>query len=218
MREEIIDITTANGPMETFICQPERGGSYPHVFFLMDAPGIRDELRDMARRFATVGYFVMPPNLYYRAGRDTRYGPDMLDRASTDHQRMRAVRTRMTIPMSVNRGSGGAPTTRRRHAPWPPSARRSRTPAREGARWREAATASRSGRAPRRSSRRTPEPGARHRPTRRRPVPGTTRRTAACSQSFDFFRRFIRAMAEQSARFAFLARTTVSGNECPHPT
>jgi carboxymethylenebutenolidase len=65
---------------------------------LMDAPGIRQELRDMASRLATVGYYVLLPNLYYRAGRDTKYGPDVLVEGSTEHQRMRAVRTKMTIP------------------------------------------------------------------------------------------------------------------------
>jgi carboxymethylenebutenolidase len=34
----------------------------------MDAPAIREELRDMARRFATAGYYVLLPNLYYRSG------------------------------------------------------------------------------------------------------------------------------------------------------
>ena len=62
--------------METFICHPERGGPYPAVFFLMDAHGIREELQDMARRLATVGYYVLLPNLYYRAGRDTIFGPE----------------------------------------------------------------------------------------------------------------------------------------------
>ena len=75
MREELVDIATSDGAMETFVCRPERGGPWPAVFFLMDAPGIREEIHDMARRLATVGYFVMLPNLYYRAGRDTRYGP-----------------------------------------------------------------------------------------------------------------------------------------------
>ena len=55
--------------METFICHPERGGPHPTVMLLMDAPGIRDELRDMTRRLASAGYFVLLPNLYYRAGR-----------------------------------------------------------------------------------------------------------------------------------------------------
>src|SRR5688572_16623271 len=98
MQEQIIDIATRDGAMETFICHPERGGSYPVVLFLMDAPGIRDELYDMARRLATVGYYVLLPNLYYRAGRDTKYGPDVLDKGSAEHARMRAVRTKMTIP------------------------------------------------------------------------------------------------------------------------
>ncbi len=98
MREETIDITTKDGAMETFICRPERDGPYPAVFLLMDAPGIREELYDMARRLGTAGYFVVLPNLYYRAGRDTKYGPDVLEHGSAEHARMRAVRTKMTIP------------------------------------------------------------------------------------------------------------------------
>jgi len=97
MIEETRDIATGSGAMETFICRPERG-SYPAVFFLMDAPGIREELRDMTRRLASVGYCVLLPNLYYRAGRDTTYGPDVLEQGSAEHTRMRAVRTKMTIP------------------------------------------------------------------------------------------------------------------------
>jgi len=98
MIEDTIDVKTSAGEMETFICRPERGGPFPSVLFLMDAPGIREELRDMVRRLATVGYHVLLPNLYYRAGRDTLYGPDVLERDSAEHKRMRAVRTKMTIP------------------------------------------------------------------------------------------------------------------------
>jgi carboxymethylenebutenolidase len=97
MIEQTLDIVTRDGAMETFIARPERG-THPHVFLLMDAPGIREELRDMARRLATVGYQVLLPNLYYRAGRDTIYGPQVLEHGSPEHQRMRAVRTKMTIP------------------------------------------------------------------------------------------------------------------------
>ena len=97
MIEQTLDIATKDGAMETFLTKPERG-SHPAVFFLMDAPGIREELRDMARRLATVGYCVLLPNLYYRAGRDTIYGPQVLEHGSPEHQRMRSVRTKMTIP------------------------------------------------------------------------------------------------------------------------
>ena len=97
MHEKTLDLATSDGAMETFIVHPDRG-AHPPILMLMDAPGIRDELRDMARRLATVGYYVMLPNLYYRAGRDTLYGPDVLTKGSAEQARMRAVRTKMTIP------------------------------------------------------------------------------------------------------------------------
>jgi carboxymethylenebutenolidase len=31
MREEIIDIATKDGQMETFVCRPERDGPYPVI-------------------------------------------------------------------------------------------------------------------------------------------------------------------------------------------
>jgi carboxymethylenebutenolidase len=98
MIEKTLDIATKDGQMGTFVCHPERGGPAPVVFLMMDAPGIREELRDMARRLATAGYYVLLPHLYYRAGRDSIYGPDVLKHGSEEHARMRAVRTKMTIP------------------------------------------------------------------------------------------------------------------------
>ncbi len=98
MIEQTLDIATADGAMETFVVHPERGRAHPPVMLLMDAPGIREELRDMARRLASVGYYVLLPNLYYRAGKATIYGPDVLEHGSAEHGRMRAVRTKMTIP------------------------------------------------------------------------------------------------------------------------
>ncbi len=70
MLEKEIDIQTKDGSVNTFITYPEEGGSYPIILFLMDAPGKREELHDMARRLATVGYYVMLPNLYYRRARE----------------------------------------------------------------------------------------------------------------------------------------------------
>jgi len=68
MIEQTIEIATRHGATTTFIVHPERDGPYPVVLFFMDAPAIREELRDMARRMATAGYYVMLPNLYYRRG------------------------------------------------------------------------------------------------------------------------------------------------------
>ncbi|MDP6343863.1 MAG: dienelactone hydrolase family protein [Alphaproteobacteria bacterium] len=98
MIEETVDVTTKDGRMESFVCRPERHGPFPAVFVLMDAAGIREALYDAARRLASVGYYVVLPNLYYRAGRDTIFGPDVMAEGSADHTRMRAIRTTMTIP------------------------------------------------------------------------------------------------------------------------
>jgi carboxymethylenebutenolidase len=68
MIERQVEIPTPDGATTTFICHPERGGPHPPILFFMDAPAIREELRDMARRLGTAGYYVMLPNLYYRAG------------------------------------------------------------------------------------------------------------------------------------------------------
>ena len=76
MIEQELDIKTAGGAMNTFITRPDGEGPYPLVVFLMDAPGKREELHDMARRIATVGYYVVLPNLYYRSARDFVMGPD----------------------------------------------------------------------------------------------------------------------------------------------
>ena len=63
MIEETYPVQTADGAMETFLVWPERERPTPAVFLLMDAPGVREELKDMARRLATSGYFVALPNL-----------------------------------------------------------------------------------------------------------------------------------------------------------
>ena len=70
MIEHHLDIATADGAMNSFVVHPEEGGPFPVVLFYMDAPGKREELHDMARRIAAVGYFVVLPNLYYRRTRE----------------------------------------------------------------------------------------------------------------------------------------------------
>ena len=68
MIENEVIVTTKYGNMPTFAACPEGPGLYPGIIFYMDAPGIREELRNMARRIAKHGYFCLLPDMYYRLG------------------------------------------------------------------------------------------------------------------------------------------------------
>ena len=70
MDERKFDIATDDGAMNTFVCYPDEGGPFPVIFFFHDAPGIREELFEMARRIGSCGYYVIMPNFFYRAARD----------------------------------------------------------------------------------------------------------------------------------------------------
>jgi carboxymethylenebutenolidase len=68
MFEQHVDVTTKHGVMPSFVACPDTGGQYPAIIFYMDAPGTREELRNMARRIARHGYFCILPDMYYRLG------------------------------------------------------------------------------------------------------------------------------------------------------
>lgn len=101
MIERQIDIATADGAMSSFICHRERGGPCPVVLFFMDAPGIREELRDMARRLASVGYYVMLPNLYYRSG-ENELGDFIGEANAPVREKMMGLMGTLAIPMVMS--------------------------------------------------------------------------------------------------------------------
>jgi carboxymethylenebutenolidase len=73
MREQFVEIKTAEGVMEAFATHPEQDGPFPAVILYMDIWGVREELYDIARRIGTVGYYCLVPDLYYRAGGRIHY-------------------------------------------------------------------------------------------------------------------------------------------------
>ena len=101
MIERQLDLATKDGATTTFIVHPERGGPHPVIVFYMDAPAIREELRDMARRFASGGYYVMLPNLYYRSG-VMEIGPLSPDPEHPSRKQMFALMESITIPMIMS--------------------------------------------------------------------------------------------------------------------
>lgn len=68
MIENSIKIQTRDGRMDAYYAHPDEPGDYPAVIMFMDAPGIRQELRDFAKRIAASGYLCLLPDMYYRVG------------------------------------------------------------------------------------------------------------------------------------------------------
>jgi len=66
VQETIVEVATPEGRMPTLIVRPEIRAAKAVVAMLMDGRGWREALFDQARRLASVGYYVMFPNLFYR--------------------------------------------------------------------------------------------------------------------------------------------------------
>jgi len=72
-----------DGPIPTVLTHLGHAGPFPTVILFMDALGMREELRCMARRLAGRGHLVLLPNLFWRWGgpsfdpaRLREHGPD----------------------------------------------------------------------------------------------------------------------------------------------
>jgi carboxymethylenebutenolidase len=68
MREDVT-IPTADGDARGFAFMPDAsGGPWPAAILFMDAPAIRPALFQMGERLAAAGYYVLLPDLFWRAG------------------------------------------------------------------------------------------------------------------------------------------------------
>jgi carboxymethylenebutenolidase len=64
-----VTIPTPDGDMRAFAFTPDAGaGPWPAAIIFMDAPAIRPALFQMGQRLADAGYFVVLPDLFWRAG------------------------------------------------------------------------------------------------------------------------------------------------------
>jgi len=63
-----VAIPTPDGEARAYAFHPKGDGPWPAVLFFMDAPAIRPALFAMCQRLADHGYFVLLPDLFWRAG------------------------------------------------------------------------------------------------------------------------------------------------------
>ncbi len=92
MTQTEVKIPTPDGEARAYTFTPDGqdvgAGPWPAVIFFMDAPAIRPALFQMSQRLASNGYYVLLPDMFWRAG---PYEPINLREAMKDEETRRAI-------------------------------------------------------------------------------------------------------------------------------
>ena len=89
---ETVDLPRAGGVMRTFIARPADGRPYPALAFYSDIFQMTESTQRMAIRFASYGFVVAAPEIYWRfeaPGTAIAFDDPGRDRGMADAQRMR---------------------------------------------------------------------------------------------------------------------------------
>jgi carboxymethylenebutenolidase len=87
-----IEIKTADGRCPSHVYRPAGEGPWPGVIVYMDGLGIRPAMLAVAERLASNGYFVLMPDLFYRAG---PYEPMDAKELLSDPDKLKALREKL---------------------------------------------------------------------------------------------------------------------------
>src|SRR5258705_12456143 len=69
MSRQDVTIPTPDGDARAFVFTPDAGqGPWPATIMFMDAPAIRPALFEMGERLTEAGYYVLLPDMFWRAG------------------------------------------------------------------------------------------------------------------------------------------------------
>jgi carboxymethylenebutenolidase len=68
VRGEEIDFKSGNSTIKGYLAQPSQSGRNPGIVVIHEAFGVVEHIRDVARRFANIGYNGLAPDLYTRSG------------------------------------------------------------------------------------------------------------------------------------------------------
>jgi carboxymethylenebutenolidase len=68
VRGEAIEFKSGNDTIQGYLARPSQPGRNPGIVVIHEAFGLVEHIRDIARRFANIGYNALAPDLYSRAG------------------------------------------------------------------------------------------------------------------------------------------------------
>jgi carboxymethylenebutenolidase len=101
-----VTITTPDGGCAATLHTPDGAGPWPAVILYPDAGGVRETFRAMADRLSGLGYAVLLPDVYYRAG---GFEPFDMDTVFTDPgERTRLMGLAVSLTNEDVAGDAGA--------------------------------------------------------------------------------------------------------------
>src|SRR5271170_405526 len=94
LRSETVDLARESGMMRTHILRPDDDLRYPALAFYSDIFQLTESTRRMAARFASYGFVVAAPEIYWRfeaPGTALEFDDPGRDRGMADAQRTRVA-------------------------------------------------------------------------------------------------------------------------------
>ena|SRR5215472_12653859 len=91
---DAIQVKTKDGLCRSYVAHPAGKGPWPGVLVFMDGVGIRPAMLEVGDRLSTHGYFVLLPDLFYRAG---PYEPMDPIKIFTDPAEREVLRTKFMV-------------------------------------------------------------------------------------------------------------------------
>jgi carboxymethylenebutenolidase len=89
--EQEFKIDTPVGAMTTFVARPDGAGPFPVAVLYMDAPGYREQLKNLARSYAQSGYYCILPDLFHRFGEGVHFSIEEILGGGPDGPLMKEV-------------------------------------------------------------------------------------------------------------------------------
>jgi len=63
-----VKVPTADGGVPAYRAMPAKGKNFPVILVVQEIFGVHEHIKDVARRFAKLGYLAIAPELYFRQG------------------------------------------------------------------------------------------------------------------------------------------------------
>jgi len=81
VQTQMVEIPSSGGTMPVCLARPKSEGRLPAVLVIMEAFGLNDHIKEVAKRLAAEGYVTLAPDLYWRGGKGRTAGYDQLPAA-----------------------------------------------------------------------------------------------------------------------------------------